>query len=113
MKNAIDALRGPMRSLQRAFGGAVLYTLHSGESATLVDYSRGQRAIDLFASAMQSDIAAVLDATSFAVAFAPRQTPARFDRLTIGSQTWTVEEWRGAPTIAPIFFKLLLRGGSQ
>ena len=71
------------------------------------------RAQDVFAAAMQQDQLSVINAGAFAVAFAPRATPARLDRVTIGGRNWTVEEWRGSPMIAPVFFKLLLRGGSQ
>jgi hypothetical protein len=112
--NLVDTIRGAIVSVVRSHGRDSLYRLHSGESATLTSYLRGIRADDLFAGAMQQDMAGVVDATAFAVAFAPRGTPARLDRLTVNGRTWSVEEWRGAPNdAAPVVFKLLLRGGSQ
>jgi hypothetical protein len=112
--NLVDIIRGPEAVLLRAMAREASYVLHSGETAQLMAYTRGLRSDDLFAAAMQQDVAGVIDAGAFAVAFAPRATPARLDRMKIGTRTWTVEEWRGSPNdTAPVFFKLLLRGGSQ
>ena len=63
---------------------------------------------------MQQDVAAVIDAAAFRAAFPTRRAPQRFDRLFIDQKSWAVEQWRGSPNDAqPVFFKLLLRGGSQ
>jgi hypothetical protein len=112
--NLVDRIRGAEIWTLRAFGRDVAYDLHSGESATVRAYLRGVRADDLFGAAMQQDQAGIIDAGGFAVAFAPRKTPARLDRLRSAGRTFSVEEWRGSPNdAAPVFFKLLLRGGSQ
>ena len=112
--NLVDIIRGPVQGLLGAMGRDIVYTLHSGETAVVKGYTRGLRAEDTFAAAMQQDLLAVINAGTFAIAFAPRATPARLDRLKIGTRTWSVEEWRGSPNdAAPVEFKLLLRGGSQ
>jgi len=113
--NLVD---GTANLFQTALGfwarGPLVYMLHSGEQVTLTGYLRGVRSDDLFAAAMQQDQAAEINAAAFATAFAPRTTPQRLDRIKVGTRTFTVEEWRGAPNdAAPTFFKLLLRGGSQ
>ena len=86
----------------------------SGAPAPVPAFVRGIRADDLFGSAVQGDVAAQIDVLKFAAAFGAGVTPAKFDRLRCMGKSYTVEEWRGAPNDdAPIFYKLLLRGGSQ
>jgi hypothetical protein len=89
------------------------YAPQIGAPFTLAAFIRGVRSEDLFASAQQQDVAAIIDAAEF-VANGVRLTPARYDRLRTVSSSYTIEEWRGAPNDdAPVFFKLLLRGGTQ
>lgn len=112
--NLVDGfLATPLRWTLKAFGADVFYTAQSGPADTLTAYVRGVRSEDLFASAMQGDLAGVVDGAEFAAKIGP--SPRRFDRLRTGAGlTYSVEEWRGAPTEAnPVFFKLLLRGGQQ
>ena len=112
--NVIDAvLKLPLRFVLKLFGRQVSYTAQAGPSGSIVAYVRGVRTDDLFASAIQADLAGVVDAGEFATKIGP--SPRRFDRLrTDAGQTYSVEEWRGAPVdAAPVFFKLLLRGGQQ
>jgi hypothetical protein len=90
------------------------YQQQSGASLPLLAFIRGVRSDDLFASAMQQDVAAVIDATDFAAAFPARPKPARYDRLRTPTTSYAVEEWRGSPNDdQPVFFKCLLRGGQQ
>lgn len=114
--NLIDAfLKKPLRWLVGVtHGKPVFYTSQSGGgNDTIAAYIRGVRADDLFASVIQGDLAAVVDAGEFAAKIGP--SPRRFDRLrTDAGLTYSVEEWRGAPVEAdPVYFKLLLRGGQQ
>ena len=114
--NLVDVITGKERWALAMFGSPVDYVLNDGghPTATLQAYTRGIRADDLFAGATQQDQAAVIDAAAFRAAFPSRALPQRFDRLRIGPISWAVEEWRGAPNNAsPVFFKLLLRGGTQ
>lgn len=90
------------------------YTQKGAAPVQLAAFVRGVRSDDLFAGAMQQDVAAVIDAALFAAAFPGHPTPGRYDRLRIGATSYSVEEWRGAPNDGvPVFFKLLLRGGQQ
>jgi hypothetical protein len=111
--NYVDSvLVKPLRWTLQMFGRPADYTAQGGASGSLVAYVRGVRAQDLFASAVQADLAAVVDAGEFAAKIGP--TPRRFDRLRTMSLTYSVEQWRGSPTDDdPVFFKLLLRGGQQ
>jgi hypothetical protein len=112
--NLVDsALKLPLRFVLSLFGRQVFYTAHGGTGDSVVAYIRGVRADDLFASAMQGDLAAVVNGAEFAAKIGP--SPRRFDRLrTTAGLTYSVEEWRGAPTESdPVFYKLLLRGGQQ
>ena len=113
--NLIDTfLKNPLRWLvDVTHGKPVFYTPQTGAAATISAYIRGNRSDDLFASAIQGDLAAVVNAGEFAAKIGP--SPRRFDRLrTDAGLTYSVEEWRGAPVEAdPVYFKLLLRGGQQ
>jgi hypothetical protein len=111
--NLIDTvLTAPLRWTLSVFGRQVDYTAQAGPAGSIVAYVRGVRTDDLFASAIQGDVAAVVGAAEFAAKIGP--SPRRFDRLRAMALTYSVEEWRGSPTdAAPVFFKLLLRGGQQ
>ena len=113
--NLIDLfLKKPLRFLvDSTHGKPVFYTPQTGLADTITAYVRGTRSEDLWASAIQGDLAAVVNAGEFAAKIAP--CPRRFDRLrTDAGLTYSVEEWRGAPTESdPVFYKLLLRGGQQ
>lgn len=112
--NLTDVARPLWRQHLKRAARAVTYQQGSAAPATINAFVRGVRSDDLFAAAMQQDVAAVIDAADFAAAFPARPIPARYDRLRIGPSSYSVEEWRGAPNDgAPVFFKLLLRGGQQ
>jgi hypothetical protein len=113
--NLVDVIAGSERAVLNLFGRPASYVLNSdGTSATLVAYVRGVRAEDLFASAQQLDVVGVIDAAAFFAAFPAKLSPARLDRLKVGPRSFAIEGWRGSPNdIAPVFFKLLLRGGQQ
>ncbi len=112
--NLVDATAKPLRFAFTLFARPATYVPSSGASASLLAFIRGVRSDDLFASAMQQDVAAVVDAAQFAALFPARPIPARYDRLRTATMSYAVEEWRGSPNDdAPTFFKLLLRGGSQ
>lgn len=115
MATLVDQIGGAMRWALAMFGRPQQYALNDNSATVqLVAWVRGVRSDDLFAGAMQQDIAAVINAEAFRAAFSPRVTPQRYDRLRIGGRSWSVEEWRGSPNDdAPVFYKLLLRGGSQ
>lgn len=111
--NALDLLRSPLRALLAAYGRPQTYAPQGGAAVTLAAWIRGVRDDDLFAGAIQQDLAAVLDAQAFKDATG-RSHPGRYDRLRFGGQSFSVEAWRGSPNDdAPVFFKLLLRGGGQ
>jgi hypothetical protein len=90
------------------------YQQQAGAQLTIAAFLRGLRSDDLFASAMQQDMVAILDAGTYAALFPARPVPARYDRLRTAKFSYAVEEWRGSPNDdEPVFFKLLLRGGQQ
>jgi hypothetical protein len=112
--NIVDGIAPSLRAGFRLFARPATYVPNSGASASLFAFIRGVRSDDLFASAMQQDVAAVVDAAEFAVLFPMRPIPARYDRLRTTTTSYAVEEWRGSPNDdSPVFFKLLLRGGTQ
>jgi hypothetical protein len=112
--NLVDATAGPLRFAFALFARPATYAPNTGPSASLLAFIRGVRSDDLFASAVQQDVAAVINAAEFAALFPARPIPARYDRLRTATMSYAVEEWRGSPNDdAPTFFKLLLRGGSQ
>jgi hypothetical protein len=112
--NIVDVIAPAIRAGAALFMRDATYTLPTGQTATLLCYWRGMRPDEIFAGAMQQDVNVVLDASAFFTAFPARISPARLDRITVGPRTWSVESWRGAPNdIAPVFFRLVLRGGSQ
>lgn len=112
--NFVEIIRGPMRWQLDRFGTDADYTLHDGSTAVLRVYVRRVRAEDLFAGAMQQDIAAIVAADQFRAAFPSRFTPARLDRIrTPEGRSYVVEEHGGSPQINPVFFKMLVRGGQQ
>jgi hypothetical protein len=114
MMNLVDAIAATQHALLKAQGKDAQYTPHDGAAVTVRAYIRGVRAQDLFASAVQQDVAAILDAKEFLTKLPTRTSPARFDRLrTVQGRTYSIEEWRGSPENNPVFFKLLLRGGQQ
>lgn len=111
--NVVDAAAPIWRSQLAMFARPAAYQ-QGATSQTLNAFIRGVRSDDLFAGAMQQDVAAVVDAKAFAAAFPVNPVPGRFDRLRVGATSYSVEEWRGSPNdAAPVFFKLLLRGGQQ
>lgn len=115
MANLVDAIGAAERALLKSFGRAMTYVPQATPNAPamITMYVRGVRADDLFASAQQQDVAAVLDAAEFRTAFGPTP-PRRFDRVRRGAAAFSVEESRGAPNDdSPVFYKLLLRGGTQ
>jgi hypothetical protein len=112
--NLVDTTAAPLRFAFSLFARPATYVPGSGASASLLAFIRGVRSDDLFASAMQQDVAAVINAAEFKTLFPARPIPARYDRLRTATMSYAVEEWRGAPNDdMPTFFKLLLRGGSQ
>jgi hypothetical protein len=112
--NVVDIMRPSLRWLHSAFARPQIYTPNNGVGVTLAAWVRGVRDEDLFAAAIQGDKAAVIDAQAFKDATG-QPHPLRYDRLRItGGSSFSVEAWRGSPDDdAPVFFKLLLRGGSQ
>lgn len=114
MMNLVEIGRPYWRFAFRSTAKPAQYQQGTGAPLPLLVFIRGVRSDDLFASAMQQDIAAILDSADFAAAFPARPVPARYDRLRTATFSYAVEEWRGSPNDdAPVFFKLLLRGGQQ
>lgn len=112
--NLVDSTAPALRYGFSLFARPATYVPSGGGSASLLAFIRGVRSEDLFASAMQQDNAAVIDAAQFKLLFPARPIPARYDRLRTATMSYAVEEWRGSPNDdAPVFFKLLLRGGTQ
>lgn len=113
--NVTDAAAPILRQAFRMFGRATEYMQQGDSAGTEVNaFVRGIRTDDLFASAQQQDLAGVIDVAEFQTAFGSGVTPRKFDRLTTGGKSYTVQEWRGSPNDdAPVFWKILLRGGSQ
>ena len=116
MTNLVDVGAPYWRWGFKRIARGAFYKPHDAASdAPLLAFIRGVRSDDLFAAAMQQDVAGVVGAAEFVAALPGRARPARYDRLRLASGlSYTVEEWRGSPNDdAPVFYKLLLRGGSQ
>jgi hypothetical protein len=114
MVNIVDSAAPLLRQGFRMFARSSTYTPTGGTGQAIMAFVRGVRAEDLFGSAMQHDVAAVVDVEEFRAAFGADAVPAKYDRLRAMSKNYAVEEWRGAPNDdAPVFFRILLRGGSQ
>ena len=115
----VDAGRSTWRAAHASMSRVVEYEPHGGAPTfTINAFIRGLRADDLFGSALQTDIVGIISADDFALAMPARPRPLRYDRIHHqpgpGGLRFSVEEWRGAPhDAAPVFFKLLLRGGDQ
>jgi hypothetical protein len=111
----VDAGAASWRWMFKQAANPASFEPQDGEPVGLLAFIRGVRSDDLFASATQGDVAGVIDAAEFATALAGvRATPQRYDRMSTATKTYTVEEWRGSPNDdAPVFFKILLRGGGQ
>lgn len=106
--NYIDAAAAKFRA---AFAGFTSPCTYNGLAVKA--FARGTTSEDTWAGALQQDIVGELDAAQFAAAFPTRPAPVRLDKMTMGGRTFTVMEWRGAPIMSPVFYKVLLRGGSQ
>jgi hypothetical protein len=114
MSTLIEAGRPGWRWVFSLTANMANYSQQGAAPIALRAFIRGVRSDDLFAAALQQDLAGVVDAIDFAAAFPGHPRPARYDRLRTQSASYAVEEWRGSPNDdAPVFFKLLLRGGSQ
>lgn len=113
--NLVDAMASVLRMQVKTLGRDVDYTLNDGATGVVRAYVRGVCAEDLFAGAVQQDVAAVINSEQFIAQFPARLMPARLDRLRVrNGRSYAVEEVRGAPNDEqPVFFKLLLRGGQQ
>jgi hypothetical protein len=97
------------------FASPCEYKLHNENvQRSAKAFIRGLKEDDLFAGAMQADLVAILDAPDWLALFPERQHPLRLDRIVTGLNSYAVEVWRAAPVSgAPVFYKLLLRGGTQ
>ena len=114
MMNLIEVGRPYWRFAFTMMAKPAQYQQGAGAPQSLLAFIRGVRSDDLFASAMQQDIAAIVDAADFAALFPARPVPARYDRLRTVRFSYAVEEWRGSPNDdEPVLLKLLLRGGQQ
>lgn len=113
--NFVDAIRAKQRGTFAGFALPGLYSRGPAGAPTEINvFVIGNRADGLFGAAVQGDVFAQVDAAEFRVLFGDGSTPQKFDRLRTMGQSYTVQEMRGAPNNdAPVFFKLLLRGGSQ
>lgn len=115
MSNLVDLGAPVWRWGFRRIARAIDYTGNI-EKATNhpLAFVRGLRKEDLFGAAEQFDVVAVVDALEFATLFPVQLHPVRFDRLRTAAKSYSVEEWRGSPADdGPVFYKILLRGGSQ
>ena len=106
-----EMIRPPVTQVFDLFADTVSYQ-QGGGSYSLRMSVRGLKADDLFGSAAQGDRLGVVRAAEFDATVGA--APERYGKVTIGGIVYTVQEWRPAPgTGLPIFYRLLLRGGSQ
>jgi len=111
--NFVDMIAPAERAVLKMFGRPAMYAAGPAAPVQLVAYIRGLRSEDLFAGAQQQDVVAVVDASQFVIVTGA-DMPRRYDRLRVGAISYSVEQWRGSPNdAAPVFYKLLLRGGAQ
>lgn len=68
----------------------------------------------VFRDAIEGDMIGRMLRSDFAALFPLRPEPARLDKVEVGAKIYTVQAWHGAPPDGvPVFFRLLLRGGSM
>ena len=112
--NLVDGIAPFEAWALRQFARDVQYMQQVGLAPSVLRaFMRGLRAEDTFASAMQQDLVAVVDAKQFEIVVG-HPLPRRFDRMIVGTQSYAVQEWRPAPAVPPfVFFKILVRGSQQ
>jgi hypothetical protein len=112
--NLVESIAPYERWALLQFARDVQYMQQGGLAPSVLRaFMRGLRAEDTFASAMQQDLVAVVDAQQFTIVTG-LEMPRRYDRLIAGSQSYAVQEWRPAPAVPPfVFFKILVRGSQQ
>src|SRR5262249_24400186 len=99
--NLVDVVSLYERWALRRFARDVQYMQQGGLAPSVLRaFMRGLRAEDTFASAMQQDLVAVVDAEQFTVVTG-LELPRRYDRMITGSQSYAVQEWRPAPPRQP------------
>lgn len=77
---------------------------------TVVGYNREQH---VFRDAVEGDRVARVVVADFVALFPSAPTPKRLEKVEIAGEIWTVQAWHGAPPDgAPVFYSMLLRGGS-
>lgn len=77
---------------------------------TVVGFNREHH---VFRDAVEGDRVARCAAADFVAAFPGSPTPKRLDKVEIAGEIWTVQAWHGAPPDGePVFYSMLLRGGS-
>jgi hypothetical protein len=110
----VDAVSPYERWALRQFARDVQYMQQGGLAPSVLRaFMRGLRAEDTFASAMQQDLVAVIEAQQFTIVTG-LELPRRYDRIISAGQSYAVQEWRPAPAVPPfVFFKILVRGSQQ
>lgn len=113
--NLVDGTAPALRAAFAMFARPAGYARGpAGVVTPIKAFVRGVRADDLFGAAAQGDKMAQVDCVDFRTLFGADALPMRYDRVRTMGQSYTVEETRGSPNDdAPVFFKMLLRGGSQ
>lgn len=106
--NYVDLTRDTFRAAHTGFTAPCTYA-----GVTILAFARGLGADDTWAAVLQQDIVGVIDVAEFLEKLPDRPEPQRLDKMVVGGRTFTVMEWKGAPVIDPVFYKVLLRGGSQ
>jgi hypothetical protein len=93
------------------FASGVGYSRGSTVFAGVKASSRGLKGDELFGAAAMGDRLAVVRAADFTAIVGGN--PQRFDRLSLPDGVYTVIDWRPAPADDPVFFRLVIRGGTQ
>lgn len=111
MSQAADLIRQPVTAVFDLFSDSVTY--RQGATVVVLRMSiRSMKADELFGSAAQGDRLGVVRAQEFDAKVGA--APERYGRVEVGTTQYTVQDWKPAPaTGLPIFYRMVLRGGTQ
>lgn len=110
MNALVSMINAPTRALFRLGASSQLYEGVAIATA-VVGYNSEEH---VFVDAIEGDMVATVDVVDFFAAFPVRPAPRRLDKMTVGGRTYTVQGWHAAPPDgSPVWFRMLLRGGTM
>jgi hypothetical protein len=111
MSQMSDIMGAAFSSMFDMFSSTCEYYRAGASLGTFKTSVKGLRGDELWGAAAQGDRLAVFRYTEI---FPVTGEPQRFDRVVLNGQSYTVIDWRQAPAAgAPVWYRLILRGGTQ